>query len=73
MIYDPISTVNAVLRLGAVSTCTMTNGSVNITDDDGRFHFTTADIGQPIWIIGATPPIDPDTTSNGMLRTQIAT
>ncbi len=73
MIYDPISTVNAVLRLGTVSTCTMSNGSVNITDEDGRFQFTQADVGQPIWVIGATPPIDPDSTDNGMLRTQIAT
>lgn len=73
MTYDPISTVNAVLRLGSVSTCTMTTGSHAITDDDGRFHFTADDVGQPIWVIGATPPISPDTTDNGMLRTQIAT
>ncbi len=51
----------------------MTSGSFNIVDDDGKFHFTAADIGQPIWVIGATPPIDSSTSSNGMLRTQIAT
>lgn len=51
----------------------MTNGSVNIVDDDGKFHFTQDDVGQPIWVIGATPPIDSSTADNGMLRTQIAT
>jgi hypothetical protein len=51
----------------------MTNGSNAITDDDGRFQFTQDDVGQPIWVIGATPPIDSSTTDNGMLRTSIAT
>ncbi len=73
MTYDPISTCNAVLRLGDVGTCTMTTGSFDIVDDSFRLNFTQADVGQPIWVIGATPPIDSSTTDHGMLRTQIAT
>jgi hypothetical protein len=49
----------------------MTNGSTSIVDNDGRFHFTADDIGQPIWVIGAVPPISSETTENGMLRTVI--
>jgi len=51
----------------------MTNGSNAIFDDSGRFNFTQDDVGQPIWVIGATPPIDAESTDHGMLRTQIAT
>ena len=59
----------AQVRIGVVSTCTMTGTTV--TDVAGRMHFTDADVGSPIWIIGATDPIDPSTDDNGMLRTVI--
>jgi hypothetical protein len=70
--YTPIPTSQTDLWLGAVSTGTMTTGSNAFTDDDGRFNFTSADVGLPIWIIGAAAPIGalPD---NGMLRTYVAT
>ncbi len=48
----------------------MTSGSTAIVDNDGRLNFTAADIGNPIWVIGATPPIG-DKPDNGMLRTVI--
>ena len=50
----------------------MTSGSNAITDDDGRLQFTQADVGQPIWVIGAENPIASG-AENGMLRTVIAT
>ncbi len=51
-------------------TCLMSGTTVTCTD--GRSHFTDADIGAPIWVIGASDPIstDPD-DGNGMIRTVI--
>ncbi len=70
MTYDPISTCEAVLRLGDVGTCTMTSGSTAIFDDSGRLHFTQSDVGNPIWVIGAENPIGAG-AGHGMLRTVI--
>ncbi len=59
----------AEVRVGIVFTCTMSGTTVTCVD--GRSHFSDDDIGAPIWIIGATDPIDPSTSDNGMLRTHI--
>ncbi len=48
----------------------MSSGSTAIVDDSGLLNFTAADIGQPIWVIGAENPIG-DGAGNGMLRTVI--
>jgi hypothetical protein len=48
----------------------MTSGSTAIFDASGRLNFTAADIGQPIWVIGAEHPIASG-AENGMLRTVI--
>ncbi len=71
-IYEPINVDQSRLWLGVVSTGTMTSGSNALHDTGGRFNFTSADVGQPVWIIGAQTPIGADAT-NGMLRATIAT
>jgi len=61
----------AEIRVGQVFTGQMTISGTTVTDISDRAHFTDADIGAPIWIIGASDPIDVSTTDNGMLRTVI--
>ncbi len=71
MSYDPISTSEAVLRIGVVASVEMTGGSDALHITDGGFVFTADDVGQPIWVIGAAAPIG-GATENGMLRTYVA-
>lgn len=65
MSYDPISvTGNCILRLGIVSTGSMSIGSAAFTDLDGHMQFTNADVGAPMLVIGAV-------SGGGMLKTSV--
>src|SRR5215471_17414029 len=57
MAYDPLAVdANCKVRLGVVSTGAMTIGSPAFHDLDGRMQFTAADIGEPMFVIGAKSP-----------------
>lgn len=55
--YDPISVQSGLaVRLGVTSTGAMSIGSNAFHDLDGHMQFTAADIGEPMFVIGALSP-----------------